>query len=650
MKRVLTTMLALLAVTTSALAKEYYVAPNGDDKNVGTIKSPFKTIAKATAVMQAGDVCVLREGSYPEVLKSARSGSKKKPITYRSYEGEQAWIDAAETVDGWVKHEGNIYKVKKALKASQPIYNTLFVDDKLQNIARWPNDSDNDPYTFEAHRIKGGSAGHFEVEGLPEVNLTGGYFCYMGAHSGTTWSRKINSHSGKEIHFDAVDIKKWPYNPHNPTVFRNKNRGQLYVYGKIELLDHPGEWFYDARTQTIYAIFPDGKAPKKGSVKVGVRKTTAEINHDHIILDGVGCYGGEVRIMGSNVTLKNGIYRNCSQTLEGLIGISAQSNTASIAVRGGDVTIERNLIEGGLATGISISPKDDAQNYTIHNNVIRYFDAIGIHANPVRSRGKYTKITNNSIYTCGRDGVSTSGYGTEIAYNDIYDCMRTNNDGGVYYTVGNKDLKNTEIHHNYVHDSYGPAYADGRAAGIYLDNNSKGYLVHHNVVWNVTWSALMFNWYNVNLLFYNNTIWDCGFNTGRWANGYEMEKIVLKNNYANVTSREKGEGKSDNDWIGTDFEANMLFKESPFTSAEKRDFTLPAGSPLIDKGVVIKGFDNKFSGKSPDVGAYEFGEKLWNVGASWASEVKELYKTQAQSMRDVTKIESEDQIFHNKKK
>ncbi len=650
MKRLLTTILALLAVTTSALAKEYYVAPNGNDKSVGSIKSPFKTIAKATSVMQAGDECIIREGTYHEVLKSVRGGSKKKPIVYRNYKDEKVWIDASEVVDGWQKHEGNIYKVKKALKASQPIYNTLYHNEELLDIARWPNNVDNDPFTFDAHRIKGGSAGHFVVEGLPNVDLNGGYFCYLGAHSGTSWSRKIDSHSGEEIRFPAVDPKKWPYNPHNPTVLRNKNRGQLYVFGKIELLDYPGEWLYDARTQTIYAYFLDGKAPKKGSVKAGVRKTTVEINHSGITLDGICCYGGEVRINGSNITLKNGIYRNCSQTLEGLIGISAQSNTGTICVRGGgNITIERNLIEGGRATGVSISSHNEYKNFKVHNNVIRYFDTMGIHANAVRSRGANTTITNNTIYTCGRDGVSTSGKGTEIAYNDLYDCMRINNDGGVFYTVGNMDLKDTEIHHNYVHDSYGPAYADGRAAGIYLDNNSKGYIVHHNVIWNVTWSALMFNWYNVDLLFYNNTIWDCGFNTGRWANGYDMENIAVRNNFANIVSREKGEGKSDNDWLGTDFEANMIIKESPFTDVAKRDFTVPANSPLIDKGVVIKGFNNEFSGKSPDVGAYEFGEALWNVGASWANEVKQLYKTQAQALRDVTKIESEDQIFNNKK-
>ncbi len=276
-----------------------------------------------------------------------------------------------------------------------------------------------------------------------------------------------------------------------------------------------------------------------------------------------------------------------------------------------------------MATAVSIASSKEGCGYFIHNNVIRYFNTIGIHANGIRSGGEKTIIKNNTIYTCGRDAIVTSGVNSEICYNDLYDCMRINNDGGVYYTVGNDKLRKTKIHHNYVHDSKGPAYADGRAAGIYLDNNSKGFDVYNNVVWNVTWSAFMINWYNTDINFYNNTIWDCGSSMGRWAKGYTIERINVMNNLSNsVAKRDPKKEEEQPTWIGTSCDANFIVETSPFTAADKADFTIKGNSEIVDKGIIIKGFSEGFKGKSPDAGAFEVGDKLWKVGASWADEVK----------------------------
>ncbi len=626
-------------------AKNYYVSNSGNDNNSGSIEQPLLTIAKATSLMKAGDECIIMGGVYYETIKSQESGTKRKPITFRNYDSKPVIIDAAEPITDWSIHSGNIYKAHHKLSARKAIYNTLFCDGDLLDIARWPNNVDGDKLTFDGHQIKGGSASHFEVDQLPLTDLSGAYFCYLGAHSGTTWSRLITSHRGDRIDFEGVDIKRWPYTPHNPTVFRNNNRGQLYLFGAIELLDHEGEWFYDAATETIYAIFPEGVDPNKSSIKAGVRPTTVEIDHDYININGLECFGGELILNGNNCRVENSKMINCSQTYEGLIGISAQSETATLMIRGGDITIENNLIEGGMASGVVISPQKGRENCMVRNNVIRNFNSIGIHANAIRSRGDYVSIINNSIYTCGRDGIYTAGRYNEIAYNDLYDCMRVNNDGGVFYTVGNDELKHTEIHHNYFHDSYGPAYADGRAAGVYLDNNSKGYDVHHNVIWNVTWSALMFNWYNTDFNFYNNTIWDCGFNTGRWANGYTIERISVVNNFANISSRDKIEGTGDKqEWIGTDFATNIIDTESPFVDVEQLNFAPAASSALIDKGTIIKGFSKGYKGSAPEIGAYELGEEPWSVGASWAEEVAPK-KNLTQKRRNTAGIESEDKIF-----
>ena len=50
--------------TTSAAGTTFYVSPSGNDSNPGTTGSPWKTINKGLANMQAGRTLVLKDGTY----------------------------------------------------------------------------------------------------------------------------------------------------------------------------------------------------------------------------------------------------------------------------------------------------------------------------------------------------------------------------------------------------------------------------------------------------------------------------------------------------------------------------------------------------------------------------------------------------------
>ncbi|HYQ17251.1 MAG TPA: hypothetical protein VEQ58_15870, partial [Polyangiaceae bacterium] len=47
-----------------ARAADYYVAPDGDDANDGSLAKPFATIQKGADVAGAGDTVYLRGGTY----------------------------------------------------------------------------------------------------------------------------------------------------------------------------------------------------------------------------------------------------------------------------------------------------------------------------------------------------------------------------------------------------------------------------------------------------------------------------------------------------------------------------------------------------------------------------------------------------------
>ena len=76
----------------------YYVSPNGNDGNPGTLAQPWKTIQKAVNTVRAGDTIYVRAGEYSTDIGSPtfkNSGTETQPITLSNYPGEQIVIRLA---------------------------------------------------------------------------------------------------------------------------------------------------------------------------------------------------------------------------------------------------------------------------------------------------------------------------------------------------------------------------------------------------------------------------------------------------------------------------------------------------------------------------------------------------------------------------
>lgn len=591
-----------LLIAHSASATNYYVSKSGSDTNTGTLSSPFLTIGKASSMLSAGDTCFIMEGIYREVLKPQRSGQANKPIVYTNYNNDEVVVSATEILNNWQSHSGNIYKAAYTMTLGRQ--NMIYCDDKPMDWARWPNNEDNDSYTIDAWDVDSGTGSTVVSSNIPSHSWAGGYIWYLGAHSGTSWTRKVLSSTTTTVSFEGVNIDKWPFDPHNPTVFRNHNRGRFYLMGVLDALDYEREWFY--KDGFVYFQAPNNVNPSTLKVEVGARSKTMEISKAYIHVDGINAYGGKVELKGNYVELRNSTIINGLQILDEFDNTSAQVGDAAVVVGGSHIKISDNTIDGSSLNGIYVQGWGGKTNVNINNNYIKNCNTIGIHASPIRCGASNSTIYGNTIHTTGRDGIYNAGTNCEIAYNDVSDCMRINNDGGIFYTVGNANDKNVEIHHNWFHDSEGPDYADGRVAGIYLDNHSKGYLVHHNVVWNITWTGIQINWDNWNIDIYNNSIYESDGAMGRWENGYTIKDLVLKNNYG-----------SSGEFIGTDISStNILSSTNPFTDVENHDFRPTRGASIVNAGENISGITDNYIGNKPDIGAYEYGLTPWRPGVN----------------------------------
>lgn len=589
-----------ILICTSLFSQTVYVSTDGNDNNDGTINSPYKTFSKAMSAMSAGSVCIIKGGTYEEALVVDKSGTDGNYLTFKAADGETVTINATSKVNGWQLHSGSIYKTTVNMTIDSR-FRAVYHNKEYMDLARWPNNTDNNRWTLNSVPVTGGDGSHFLVSGVPTFDWTGGYVYYLGAHSGTSWTRAIEKSTASSINYTSVDITKWPFTPHNPTVYRNypgNNYGQLYLFNKLEALDYAREWYYDSASKTLYFQPSDNKIPQDNSVEIAVTKYAAQLNGQYIKIEGLNFFGGSINIKGKNNVFLNNEVVHGSEGHDDLNNTGANLGESAIEILGENTLVKGCTINHSSANGITVQNWSGAHNTIIEENYISNIDYLGIHATPIRSGANNVKVLKNTIINSGRDGLYVSGNDCEVAYNDVSIAEKINADSGIFYTVGNSSLKNTEIHHNWFHDSSGPDYSHAtgefaKAAGIYLDNNSKGYVVHHNVIWNVSWSGYQVNWNNTNLDFYHNTIWNAERAMDSWVNGKKQENNKIYNNFANTGS-----------WFtetATDFDIkdNLITTQSPFEDASTQNFVPKAGSSVLDKGRIITGFTKPYKGSAP---------------------------------------------------
>ena len=258
--------LSIILCSAVLFAENIYVATNGNDTTGnGSIDNPYRTFNNAISLMSAGDVCIIREGVYEEQLVINKSGTAGSYLTFKAADGENVEIRATSKVNGWQVHNGNIYKASVNMSIDSR-FRAVYHNSEYMDLARWPNNTDNNRWTVDCQEVTGGGSGnHIISTGIPNIDWeNGGLMYYLGAHSGTSWTRGITGSSTTRIDHTQVDISKWPFGTHNPETWRNypgNERGQFYLFNKLEALDYAREWYYVNSSNTLYLQTVDGTMP-----------------------------------------------------------------------------------------------------------------------------------------------------------------------------------------------------------------------------------------------------------------------------------------------------------------------------------------------------------------------------------------------------
>ena len=96
-------MVGMMLAGGMAHARDYYLAPDGDDANPGTLEKPLRNPVAAARQLMPGDTLIFRAGTYRcrtdgvVGLAPPRDGEKGKPITFKSYNNEHVKLDVRGT-------------------------------------------------------------------------------------------------------------------------------------------------------------------------------------------------------------------------------------------------------------------------------------------------------------------------------------------------------------------------------------------------------------------------------------------------------------------------------------------------------------------------------------------------------------------------
>lgn len=172
----LTIVIALLTIQPAAGSRTYFVAPNGNDSNKGTIGSPFATINHTLAAIREqrkkgidGNFSIyLRKGVY-EISSTIEMNNTDYDVAIRPYRKEKVTLSGGKTIDPsfaipvlgssyeplfqqaalpyiryinlrklGITSYGELHNVGFA-RPSQPAWMEVFIDSKPGILARWPN-------------------------------------------------------------------------------------------------------------------------------------------------------------------------------------------------------------------------------------------------------------------------------------------------------------------------------------------------------------------------------------------------------------------------------------------------------------------------------------------------------------------------------
>lgn len=503
------------------IQKIFYVDPQkGRDAYDGSLKYPFRNLAYAKEAVkeykqqkgQTGDIVIyLRGGEYnfsePLNFDESDSGLNGYKVIWAAYPGEEVIMNGGVPVKSWEKSGENTYR---AFVGGGKAVSTFFEGESFGVLARYPNKGYNTVIAAKNGANKG------------EFIFKDGDIPFLENPATLTWSGWPGGESGEFNWFhENTPITGIDYDT-NTVYMANSRLGyalgtgsRYFVEGAKELLDAPGEFWYDSSGWLYY--IPIAEDITKASCILPIESVMKIIGSDgeHIVenirFEGIK-FRNSARSLVNTYNCANIQFDGCEFRNAGESGVAISGFVEEFRRMVG-VRIENcgifNMGQNGVVGETRPWPDDNMSKYhVIKNNRV---DNVGIR---VRSSTGiiffgvgYMQIAYNSVSRSGRFGIRAAGPGPEISYfskspfdpadieaadldwiqehnsacnnifeyNDLFLTMDDSQDGGALYTFGmgyNNIMRNNSLYDNTAYFSYlFPLYADGNSNNMNMYNN-----------------------------------------------------------------------------------------------------------------------------------------------------------------------------------
>ncbi|MFH1498587.1 MAG: right-handed parallel beta-helix repeat-containing protein, partial [Verrucomicrobiota bacterium] len=590
---------ALTAPPPPADGVRYYVsAITGNDLNPGTAELPFRTIGRISPYLQPGQICVVHEGVYREVLRPANSGTAEQPITYLAAPGENVVVTGLDVVSGWVPESGGTWRAlwPSTLTA---LRTQVFFDGLIGHQGRWPNRTNDNLMAPQGAPMSSGSdvtkiVAASMPAGLPSDYFDGGTVWAIAGVKWSSWRSPVTGFSPatKAISFQAFTAGSWPDTNHKPAA---GGGNVFYVSGGRKLVDAEREWFYDNVSSELVIMPPAGFDPATSVVELQTRLEAIDLSgRSHVTVKGFKVVGSAVNLQGEaqHCTVED-ITINYPTAVRNAQGTNWAAGRGGVMVKGSFNTVRECTIAWSWDNGILISGTGNR----VINNLVTDANALGTYSAGIYldDKSRETVVAWNTLRRTGRDGIIANGRSNRYVHNDISYFSSICDDGGGTYSAGQG--VDGVIAYNWVHDA---AVNSGMKAGIYLDNYTTGVVVHHNVVWNIPWVGIVLNRPSSYHVVAHNTVFGkiSNWTSGGWIN---PRNTSVGTRVANNLIRDALEATS----FGATSTTNLA--DVADMGFDTTTATVTSSRPGLAAGTRIPGISPVAEGVAPDIGAYQTG-------------------------------------------